>query len=332
MALQGTLDTFALPDVLRLLATTGKTGQLLVQGDQGNGSLFVVDGAVVGGETSLASATGADEVLFELLRLDDGSFMFDQDATSDVAGEPVDVETVIGNAESAHAEWVELSAVVPSLDVGLRLADELDDDQTTLDRDRWRLIVAIGSGSTVRAVGDRLDLGELPVLRAVRDLVDDGLATIGSDVAADGFEAPDQVGSTVSPGSFDDLSPVDDPDAFDDGFDDPGSAGPLPTLDDDVDVGELFEEDTTGDELPEPLLAGTEHHSVEATGRPEVLRPEEAALLEGQIDLLPADQRELVERAADASDAEAADALLDELPPGVIDRDLMRRFLATVRS
>ena len=36
VALQGTLDTFALPDVLRLLASTQKVGRLRVIGDGGD--------------------------------------------------------------------------------------------------------------------------------------------------------------------------------------------------------------------------------------------------------------------------------------------------------
>ncbi len=185
MALQGTLDTFALPDVLRLLASTRKSGQLLVQGDQGTGSLYLDGGSVVDGETTLAPTDEGHEVLFELLRLGDGSFLFDPSENAPDPGPPAEVEDVIGQAESAHAEWEDLSTVVPSLDVGIVLADDLPDETATVDRDRWKLIVGIGSGTTVRALGDHLELRELPILRATRGLVDDGLAVIG-DAGAQG--------------------------------------------------------------------------------------------------------------------------------------------------
>ena len=114
MALQGTLDTFALPDVLRLLASTRKSGRLLVQGDDGNGSLYLDGGSVVGGETNLAPTDEGHEVLFELLRLGDGSFLFDPAENTPDPGAPAEVEDVIAKAESAHAEWQDLSTVVPS--------------------------------------------------------------------------------------------------------------------------------------------------------------------------------------------------------------------------
>ena len=38
MALQGNIETFALPDVLRLLSSTSKTGKLRLEGTRGEGT------------------------------------------------------------------------------------------------------------------------------------------------------------------------------------------------------------------------------------------------------------------------------------------------------
>ena len=92
MALQGTLDTFALPDVLRLLAATKKTGCLRITGDRGTGSVWVSSGEVSALEAVHAPhATETVDALFELLRFAEGSFTFDADATADNPGQPVDV-------------------------------------------------------------------------------------------------------------------------------------------------------------------------------------------------------------------------------------------------
>src|SRR3954451_14770572 len=78
VALQGTLDTFALPDVLRLLASTKKTGRLRVSGNRGTGSVWVDGGGVTGAEaTGVGDAPPSSDVLFELLRYGDGSFTFE---------------------------------------------------------------------------------------------------------------------------------------------------------------------------------------------------------------------------------------------------------------
>ncbi len=318
MALQGTLDTFALPDVLRLLANTKKSGRILVQGDQGSGSLYLDTGTVVGGETSLAPTDEGHEVLFELLRLGDGSFLFDPADTSPSPQAPAEVEDVISAAESSHAEWQDLSEVVPSLDVELALAEELPDGSATVDADRWRLIVGIGSGTTVRALGERLELRELPILRATRGLVDDGLAVIGGATTAPVAATPSTSGSAE-----------------------------LPTLDDDPDAADMFDGSTDAEELPEPLpgRGGASRRTAdpfaEAADREAAvggaltvsgLPAAEAAILEQQFEQLPEEQRELIERVAEEPTPENVDHLIEELPDGAIDRELLRRFLGSVRA
>ena len=59
MALQGTLDTFSLPDVLRLLATTSKTGRLRIEGDRGQGSVWLDAGGVVAASRFMAPRSRA---------------------------------------------------------------------------------------------------------------------------------------------------------------------------------------------------------------------------------------------------------------------------------
>ena len=315
MALQGTLDTFALPDVLRLLASTRKSGRLLVQGDDGNGSLYLDGGSVVGGETNLAPTDEGHEVLFELLRLGDGSFLFDPAESTPDPGAPAEVEDVITQAESAHAEWQDLSTVVPSLDVGIQLAEDLPDDDATIDRDRWRLIVGIGSGTTVRSLGDQLGMRELPILRATRGMVDDGLAVV-SDGSRSGRAS--------------------------------STSATLPTLDDEPESDDLFDDAATGtaDDLPEPLpgrsgsakgsiadpFSEAADSDIAAGGAPAPLAEDEATELEQQMERLAAEHRELIERAAEAGTPEEAEEILDDLPDETIDRDLMRRFLGSVRS
>ena len=117
MALQGTLDTFSLPDVLRLLATTSKTGRLRIEGDRGRGSVWLTDGGVVDADADRTlDGTPLDEVVFELLRFESGSFAFDGDDTASEAGDPEDVEALLRRADGLLSEWGELEAVVPSLE------------------------------------------------------------------------------------------------------------------------------------------------------------------------------------------------------------------------
>lgn len=179
MALQGTIETFALPEVLRLLGSGGKTGRLRLSGDRGSGSIWVDGGKVVAAEaTGIREGTSPTGVVFELLRYAEGSFTFDDDQSNMRPGTPQDIEVLLGDAERQLADWREIETVVPSLAVRLALADELPDAEVTLDGNNWRSVVAVARGGDVAAIADALDLGELEACRRAKDLIEAGLAVV----------------------------------------------------------------------------------------------------------------------------------------------------------
>ena len=179
MALQGTIDTFALPDVLRLLASTRKTGCLRLEGSRGTGAVWVDIGAIVAGEASGAPEGGSMvDVLFEMLRYPDGGFQFEAGVEHDSPSEPRPVEPLLAEAEEALDDWRAIEAVVPSLAAWVTLAPELPDDEVTIDRASWKLVTAIGGGSRVAEIGDALGMTEIPVSRVVKELVELGLAVV----------------------------------------------------------------------------------------------------------------------------------------------------------
>src|SRR5258706_4447796 len=100
VALQGTLDTFALPEVLRLLASTKKTGRLVIAGNRGTGSVWVEGGGVVGSTaTGTMPEAGAVDVLFELLRYAEGSFTFESGTAAPDPSPSRAVEPLLADAE-----------------------------------------------------------------------------------------------------------------------------------------------------------------------------------------------------------------------------------------
>lgn len=198
MALQGDLQSFALTDVLRLLAGTAKSGRLAVTGDDRTGDLWLDGGRIVGGGVSSAPhASEVVEVVFELLRFDGGAFAFhDDEQAADPAG-PTEVDDAIGRAEELLAEWAEVEAVVPSMDLWVTFAPELDGEETTVSAEQWRVLAALGGGLTVRDLGARFEQTDLVASRQVKGLVEAGLAALG-DVPAD-RPAPAPAPAEVAP-------------------------------------------------------------------------------------------------------------------------------------
>jgi Domain of unknown function (DUF4388) len=353
VALQGTLETFALPDVLRLLASTRKTGRLQLSGARGTGSLWLADGAIVASEASQAPlADGATDVLFELLRFKEGDFVFEDDAASPKAGEAVEVEGALNEAEAMLEEWKSIETVVPSLGGWVSLRADLPSDEVTLDADRWREIVAIGGGTTVGGLGDLLVRAELAISRTVKDLVELGLVTIGDPPAgasapaaraaepapayvpppAPAFE-PEPAASEFTTNVGDYALPASEPVAD---YSLPGAEPPVLTVvgDDAQSGGDRF--DPGGLVIEEPSYPSSDFPTAEAPA-PAVSEEEEmadAAEIARQLANLSPKAAKAVAAAAKATTVEEREAALAEVDDteDPINRGLLLKFLGSVNG
>lgn len=216
MSLQGTLDTFALPDVLRLLASTRKTGHLRLEGSRGTGGVWFAGGTVAAIDTpttaSPVPAPPSADALCDLLRSPDGAFSFEAGASSPDVAEPADLEGLLVEAQELLEEWRALTDVVPSLECDISLRPELEGESTTVSAAHWRLLVALGGGTTVGQLGATLDLGELAVSRAVSGLVGSGLVVVGPAPAGSVAPAPEPVEDVVDLDAVDDVEDLVDED------------------------------------------------------------------------------------------------------------------------
>jgi hypothetical protein len=176
VSLHGTLETFALPDVLALLAATKKSGELRVVGGATDGRVWFDAGAVVGSEVGRA-VTFVDAV-FELLRLESGKFSFDAEKAAPAPGEPAAIEPLLAEAQARLAEWKSIEAVIPSLDHGVKLVPEVRDPHVMVTGEQWRALVGVASAPSVTAVVERLGVGEFDACRTLKGLVEAGLVRV----------------------------------------------------------------------------------------------------------------------------------------------------------
>jgi hypothetical protein len=256
VALQGTIDAFPLTDVLQLLASSSKSGRLLLDGDRGRSTLWIDRGAVAGADGSVSAPSSAAVAVMELLRFADGSYEFHaatgDDPEPQVALDPVPLGTCLEQAAELLEEWERIEAVVPSMEHRVRLSDELVEDTVTLDRDAWALVASIVDRPTVATVVRRQELDEFAGCAALASLVARSLVVIDDpepylpDLVADLGTSSDQVdgavlGDVVVAADLDRgmAEPVEFPDRFpiDDllGGSDGGDEDPWSTIDDDAD-------------------------------------------------------------------------------------------------
>jgi hypothetical protein len=184
VSLQGSLETFGLPDVVGLLAATQKSGELYVAGNRtaGLARMPAVQGRVWFDRGRLASAdvagqTGIVDALVELLWLVEGTFSFRPGAVA-APGSTADAAEVLAQALDRRAEWREIERVLPSRAASLDLHPAPPTTLVTMRADQWRLIVAIAGRASVGEVVARLGLDELPACRGLKEVVEAGLVTV----------------------------------------------------------------------------------------------------------------------------------------------------------
>ena len=185
--LQGSLENFALDEVLGLLSGTSKTGQLEIAGNRGTGTLLFDTGRLVDGTASYtANGTELEDVMFELLRYDDGTFTFNNREVSP-SDHPENVASVLAAAENRLRDWRSIEAVVPTLNHQVVPSSDLPSDEVTITRAEWAALTVIAAGCPVSLVCDRLDLGEVEGSRCVKNLAERELVVVSEPIG--GFAA-----------------------------------------------------------------------------------------------------------------------------------------------
>jgi hypothetical protein len=193
--LQGSLDNFALDEVLGLLSSTSKTGKLDVQGDRGTGSLVMNQGQLVDAVASnTANGTALDDVLFELLRFGDGTFSFTATET-EVGDATRNIDEVLAAAEGRLADWRTIESVVPSLSHSVTPKLDLPVEEVTIDRQEWAVLMVIAGGCPVSQVCDELGLGEVEGSRQIKGLAERKLVVVGSPQLGGGAPPPERGGA-----------------------------------------------------------------------------------------------------------------------------------------
>lgn len=259
MALQGTIDTFPVTDVLTLIASSSRSGRLTLTGDRGTVAVWLDRDIAVAGQTSDEHVVSAERAIFELLRFVEGSFVFESVARDDFPEtdvDPVPTDTALAGARVMVEEWERIEALVPSNSHRVGLVAELSSEDVTIDASTWRTLVTITRSSSVGHLALELGLDDHDVAVLVASLVEDGLVEVTDPWDIDSLLADEGIPTS----SNDDDPPFGDADR---GTDDWGS--------DDEDSGRLAAGISTGPSAnstdPTPVAVGG-HSGVDTSDVP----------------------------------------------------------------
>lgn len=220
MALQGTVESFPVIEVVRLLADGGHTGRLSVDGDRGSAVLWVADGSLLGGALGGTPQLDPVRLVTEALRNRTGVFSFDVlPAGADAAGgmAPAPLSEVLVDAEARLAEWAGIEQVIPTVAHRLRLSSALPVESVTLDRQQWALVVSAAHLPEVQESATELGMDELTACRLATRMVEMGLLVVegptgGTHQVPARPGDPDAVAEDTAAAFLADL-PYDEPEA-----------------------------------------------------------------------------------------------------------------------
>ena len=171
--LVGSLDAFALPDVLTLAATSGSHGRLAVTASGVDGHLWLEGGELTG--FLAGDAATLTEAVFDLALVTDGWFSFFPGADAPAPTGRRRVSEVLAEVEPQVAEWHDLTGRV-SLDGLVHLSPKAPGAEVQIRADQWHLLTTISTtGCRVRDVLDAMGSEYVVALRLVCELLDCGL-------------------------------------------------------------------------------------------------------------------------------------------------------------
>ena len=102
MAFQGSLRELPLPDIIQLVAVSGKTGAFLIEDGEGDGRIYLRDGQIVHAETGGLSG---EEAIYELATWTEGDFKFDTSAATNSATIDKSNTNLLMEAARRQDEW-----------------------------------------------------------------------------------------------------------------------------------------------------------------------------------------------------------------------------------
>ena len=208
--LEGSLDTFPLSSVVKLIDDTGHTGKLSIHAPLGQGALVFERGHLVD-----VNGPGPDplEAALALFDHSTGTFSF---RTEDVGQRTVDLEVsnLLELVGERAAAWAEIRAAVPMdgplVVVPLEASDRIDGD-VTISTEGWRVAV-LANGRTTAQVASLAGLSEFRACSVLLELVQAGLLGLNAGRAPTSAPRPAVQQAPAPPVPVDDARASDDAD------------------------------------------------------------------------------------------------------------------------
>ena len=176
MALQGSLAELSLPDVIQLVAVSGKSGAFHLRRGDEQGIIYLHEGRIV--DASVGELVG-EHAVYEMAIWSDGEFRFNPgEAPPQVSIQKSNANLMMEAARRLD-EWRVLSRKIPSLDLVPFFPERQGNlDQVTLSPQEWVLVTRIDGERSIEEIAKILRWSAFDVSKLLFGMITSGLVEL----------------------------------------------------------------------------------------------------------------------------------------------------------
>lgn len=205
MSFQGSLSELPLPDVIQLVASSGKTGRFHLIDGAVKGQIYIHEGKIVHAQVEDLSG---EEAVYQLAIWNRGEFVFETGAT--IAANTISKTNTNLLMEAARRldEWRVLQKKVPSMDlVPEFVIPEGREGQINLNTSEWLILSKIDGRRSIKAIANASSHSTFEACKILYGLIATNLIRLKEPAAP----APTPSTSATNPGTDPTGRPTTDP-------------------------------------------------------------------------------------------------------------------------
>jgi hypothetical protein len=169
MSFQGSLAELHLPDILQLMAASGKTGAFHLDRDGAAGLVYLRDGKIV--HAALGDEQG-EEAIYTLATWGKGSFRFEAGETSPAETIARSNTSLLMEAARRLDEWRVLQRKIPSVDlVPEFVVQQHKEGQINLNTSEWLLLSKIDGVRSIKGIAQEAGISVFDAAKVLYGLV-----------------------------------------------------------------------------------------------------------------------------------------------------------------
>ena len=172
MAFQGSLKELPLPDVIQLVAVSGKTGVFVLSTASQSGEIYLQDGEMV---HSVVGSLQGEEAVYELAIWQDGNFNFEPGVETEHRTIKKSNTNLLMEAARRIDEWQVLSKRIPSTRMIPIFTNQGSSTSVSFTPHEWAVICKIDERRSIEELAGVLGLSAFEVCKLLFGLVTAGL-------------------------------------------------------------------------------------------------------------------------------------------------------------